>query len=41
MSNLHTPFHYDFVGSFLRPEKLKEARAQFEAGKIGADELKK
>ncbi len=21
------PFRYDFVGSFLRPEKLKEARA--------------
>ena len=20
------PFHYDYVGSFLRPEKLKQAR---------------
>ena len=26
MSKLQTPFRYDFVGSFLRPEKLKEAR---------------
>ena len=23
MSTLKTPFRYDFVGSFLRPEKLK------------------
>ena len=27
MSKLHTPFRYDFVGSFLRPEYLKKARA--------------
>lgn len=30
MSNLQTPFRYDFVGSFLRPEKLKKARRQQE-----------
>ena len=24
MSNLVTPFRYDFVGSFLRPERLKK-----------------
>ena len=29
-----TPFRYDYVGSFLRPAKLKKARAEFEAGKI-------
>ena len=23
---LNTPFHYDYVGSLLRPEKLKQAR---------------
>ena len=40
MSNLHIPFRYDVVGSFLRPAKLKEARADFEQGKITADELK-
>lgn len=41
MSNLQTPFRYDFVGSFLRPEKLKKARRQFNEGKIDAAVLKK
>ena len=41
MSNLQTPFRYDFVGSFLRPEKLKKARRQFDEGKIDAAALKK
>ena len=41
MSNLKTPFRYDFVGSFLRPEILKEARRAFDNGNIGYDELKK
>ena len=41
MSNLQTPFRYDFVGSFLRPEKLKKARRQFDEGKIDATALKK
>ena len=40
MSNLQTPFRYDFVGSFLRPEKLKKARRQFDEGKIDASALK-
>ncbi|WP_079535907.1 5-methyltetrahydropteroyltriglutamate--homocysteine S-methyltransferase [Phoenicibacter congonensis] len=40
MNNLHAPFKYDFVGSFLRPAELKEARANFEEGKIDANELK-
>lgn len=40
MSNLQTPFRYDFVGSFLRPEKLKKARRQFDEGKIDATALK-
>ena len=40
MSKLQTPFRYDFVGSFLRPEKLKKARNQFDNGSIGYDELK-
>ena len=34
MSQLHTPFRFDYVGSFLRPEALKEARARFAAGEI-------
>lgn len=41
MSNLQTPFRYDFVGSFLRQEKLKKARRQFNEGKIDAAALKK
>lgn len=40
MSNLQTPFRYDFVGSFLRPEKLKKARRQFDEGQINAVALK-
>ena len=29
MSTLKTPFRYDFVGSFLRPEKLKSCKESF------------
>ena len=39
MSKLHTPFRYDYVGSFLRPERLKKARADYESGKINKAEL--
>jgi len=35
------PFRGDQVGSYLRPEKLKQARANFSAGKITEDELEK
>ena len=31
MAELKSPFRYDFVGSFLRPQRLKEARAPFKA----------
>ena len=34
-------YHFDQVGSYLRPEALKKAHADFEAGKISADEVKK
>ena len=40
MSIGKTPFRYDYVGSFLRPEALKKARCQFDEGKIGYEELK-
>ena len=40
MAKLNAPFRYDFVGSFLRPAKLKEARLKFNAGKINFNELK-
>ena len=39
MSTLKTPFRYDFVGSFLRPEKLKAAKKAFEEGTITQEEL--
>ena len=39
MADLKTPFRYDYVGSFLRPEALKQARKNFEEGKITKEEL--
>ena len=41
MSTLKTPFRYDFVGSFLRPQALKEAKAACQEGKISKEELDK
>ena len=35
-----TPHRFDVVGSFLRPENLKQARIQFEKGQIDSHELK-
>ncbi len=37
----YSPFRADVVGSFLRPERLKEARKNFEANKISKEELTK
>lgn len=37
MSKFETPFRYDYVGSFLRPEILKEARADRNAKKISRE----
>ena len=34
-----SPFRYDIVGSYLRPETLKEARKKFQNGEISAEEL--
>ena len=39
MSTLHISFRYDFVGSFLRPQKLKEAKQAYTDGKITKEEL--
>ena len=39
MADLKTPFRYDYVGSFLRPEALKQARKNFEEGKITKEQL--
>ena len=37
MSTLKTPFRYDFVGSFLRPQALKDAKAAYQDGEITKD----
>lgn len=34
-----TPHRFDVVGSFLRPERLKQARLDWKAGKIGFEQL--
>ena len=34
------PFHYDIVGSFLRPDILKEARQKYKNNSITLDELR-
>ena len=39
MSKLQSPFRYDYVGSFLRPQALKDAKAAFAEGKISEEEL--
>ncbi len=36
-----SPFRFDIVGSFLRPERLKQARADFDKSKITHEELQK
>lgn len=41
MKNLQTPFRYDFVGSFLRPQALKAAKAAYQDGKISKEEFDK
>ncbi len=41
MSTLHIPFRFDYVGSFLRPAALKQARDDFKAGKITQADLTK
>lgn len=40
MNKYIPPFHYDFVGSFLRPEQLKQARADYAVGKLSYEALK-
>ena len=41
MAKLNAPFRYDYVGSFLRPERLKQARKDFENNIITKKELEK
>lgn len=41
MSNLKTPFRFDFVGSFLRPQALKDAKAAYQNGAISKEAFDK
>lgn len=38
-ADMSRPYRYDIVGSFLRPQELKEARSKFANGEISKDEL--
>ncbi len=39
MSKVSSPCRYDFVGSFLRPQALKDAKAAYQEGRITKEEL--
>lgn len=39
MSDIRAPHRYDIVGSFLRPDYLRNARAKFERGELSKQEL--
>src|SRR3569833_2069443 len=41
MQRTKAPFRADEVGSLLRPQKIKEARAKLEKGEIKAEDLRK
>ncbi|ELY2521223.1 cobalamin-independent methionine synthase II family protein [Cronobacter sakazakii] len=41
MQRQHAPFRADIVGSFLRPDAIKQAHQQFAAGEIDAAHLRK
>lgn len=41
MSTIKTPFKYDFVGSFLRPQEVKDAKENYKNGKIDKNECDK
>lgn len=41
MSKIQTPYRYDFVGSFLRPQALKDAKALYQEGKLPREEFDK
>ena len=41
MSKIQTPYRYDFVGSFLRPQVLKEAKNAYQNGELPKEEFDK
>lgn len=40
MQRHHAPYRADVVGSFLRPDSIKQARLQFASGEIDAGQLR-
>ena len=40
MHAVNPPFRADHVGSFLRPQRLKDARARFQTNDITKEELR-
>lgn len=38
---VQSPVHFDIVGSFLRPERLKKAREAFRSGALGQAALRR
>lgn len=38
MTGIKTPYRYDFVGSFLRPQALKDAKAAYQKKAISQEE---
>ena len=40
-NKLYSPYRYDFVGSFLRPQALKDAKSNFQKGLINKEEYDK
>ena len=41
MQRTEAPFRADIVGSFLRPDAVKQARVEFSAGRLDAEGLRK
>ncbi len=41
MTKIRTPYRYDYVGSFLRPQALKDAKKAYQDGKITKEEFDK
>ena len=41
VSKIRSPWRYDFVGSFLRPQVLKDAKVNFQKGNISKEEFDK
>ena len=40
-NKIKSPYRYDFVGSFLRPQVLKDAKIKFQKGEMSKEEFDK